>query len=214
MRSSSAFLLTALSFGSASVPSGGEVTPLERTLASAGFSELGVTDGVTVYRDEESGIVRVAAEGEIDAAPARVLEALVAYERHPGAIERVCESRVLERADGSLVVYQRLSLPIISDRDFVLRVEWGGSGDTTWVAYRAVTDAGPEEQDGIVRVKDHVGSWQLRPARDGAATRARYQMHVDLAGDLPAWMAGSHAGDEIPALFAAIGRLARATGGE
>ncbi|MBI5489765.1 MAG: hypothetical protein HY905_20695 [Deltaproteobacteria bacterium] len=186
---------------------GTELTPMSRTLTSAGFAEIGTTDGVTAYQDEASEIIRVAAEGEFDSPPEKVLEALLAYDRQPGIVERVSESRVLERGENRIVVYQHLNLPVVSDRDYTLRVQWGKDGDTTWLVYKAVGDAGPAEKEGVVRVLDHEGSWQLQPIRDGAATKVRFQMHIDLAGSLPRWMARSGAADELPAMFESIRRL-------
>ncbi len=193
---------------------GDETTPMSDALDSAGFDAVADDQGVMVYVDPNSEIVRVAAEGQIDASPEKVREALLDYEHQVGVMKRLTESRVLERGSDSLLVYQRLTLPIVDDRDYTLRVKWGADGRTLWVKYTAVADQGPAARDGIVRVSNHSGSWQLSPIRSGEATWARFQMHMDLAGWIPHSLARSGAGDEVPALFASVRQLATTERGE
>jgi len=186
--------------------------PLSRSLSRSGYTRVAKKDGVTVYRDKRSSIIDLAAEGVVHASPEQVQRALLDYPHHTGRIPRVAESRVLERRDSTLLVYQRLDLPLISDRDFTLAVRWGRDEDRTrWVDFRAVR-RGPRCRRGVVRVTHHTGSWELRPIRGGRATLARYQLSIDLSGYLPRWLARSGAGKEVPALFKAIGDRLRLPG--
>ena len=137
-----------------------------------------------------------------------MLQALLDYRGQVGKIARLSESKVLSRSGNSLLVYQRLNLPVISDRDFNLKVSWWRDGDTTWVAYRAIKRGLPP-RDGVVRVSHHLGSWQLRPINNGRQTLVRFQVSIDLAGWLPRWMARSGSGKEVPELFVAIGDMIR-----
>lgn len=184
-----------------------ELTPLEYSLSSAGFERIAKAQGVTVYKDNDSDNIRIAAEGRIAAPPEVVLKALLAYEKQTGIIKRVTSSKVIERGPGWVLVYQHLNLPIISDRDFTLKVKWGADGDNLWVTYQAVTDRGPKKNEDIVRVSFHEGSWQLVPIMGGAVTQVRFQVSIDLAGSLPKFLARSGAGDEIPDLFASVRSL-------
>ncbi len=190
-----------------SIP-GDEWTPPEQPLTDEGFEMIAQEQGVTVYQSKEAKNIRVAAEGLVNAPPDEVLTALLDYEHQKGFIKRVTESKILDRKQHYLIVYQHLNLPIISDRDYTLFVVWGTSGDLRWVVYRAISDQGPPEKDGIVRVTDHEGSWQLKPmGANGEVTQLRFQMSIDLAGWLPRWLARSKAGDEVPDLFASIRAL-------
>jgi hypothetical protein len=152
--------------------------------------------------------VRIAAEGRIQAPPAAVRAALLSYNRHAGAVARVLESRVLSRGEGWLRVYQRLSLPIVSDRDFTLLVRWGSRGKLDWLHWQVAPGHGPPPREGVVRVALNQGTWQLYPVDGARATHARYMLRLDLAGSLPRFLARSGAGKEVPALFGAICRLA------
>ncbi len=190
-----------------SIP-GDEWTPPEQPLTDEGFEKIAQEQGVTVYQSKEAKNIRVAAEGLVNAPPDEVLTALLDYEHQKGFIKRVTESKILDRKQHYLIVYQHLNLPVISDRDYTLFVVWGTSGDVRWVVYRAISDRGPPEKDGIVRVTDHEGSWQLKPTgENGGVTQLRFQMSIDLAGWLPRWLARSKAGDEVPDLFASIRAL-------
>jgi hypothetical protein len=190
-----------------SIP-GDEWTPPEQPLTDEGFEMIAQEQGVTVYQSKEAKNIRVAAEGLVNAPPDEVLTALLDYEHQKGFIKRVTESKILDRKQHYLIVYQHLNLPIISDRDYTLFVVWGTSGALRWVVYRAISDHGPPEKDGIVRVTDHEGSWQLKPmGANGGVTQLRFQMSIDLAGWLPRWLARSKAGDEVPDLFASIRAL-------
>lgn len=201
-------LISALTF-LASSGSGAEteLTPLDISLQKEGFERIAYKFGVKAYKHKQSEIIRIAAEGRLAAPPERVLEVLLDYEGQVGKIDRVSESRILDRGPSWYLVYQRLNLPIIDDRDYVMYVDWGADGDNLWITYRAGSHRGPAERDGIVRVTHHRGSWQLKPVNDGSATLARFQTTIDLAGWLPRWLARSKAGDELPGLFQNLRRM-------
>lgn len=192
-----------------------EMTPLAVSLPQEGFERIAHKYGVSAYKHKESEIIRIAAEGRLAAPPERVLDVLLDYEGQVGKIDRVSESKILDRGPSWYLVYQRLNLPIIDDRDYVMYVDWGADGDTLWITYRAGSHRGPAERDGVVRVTYHLGSWQLKPIDHGRATLARFQSTIDLAGWLPRWLARSKAGDELPGLFQNIRRMlaSRVAGG-
>ncbi|MBK6847197.1 MAG: hypothetical protein IPG96_06520 [Proteobacteria bacterium] len=184
-----------------------ERIPLNVSLSAAGFEQIREQDGVRVYKHATSDIIRLGAEGRFAAPPDQVLAALLDYPGHVGVIKRVSESRVLQRGADWLLVYQHLNLPVISDRDFTLRVRSGHTGDLRWIEYNAAPQLGPPARSGIVRVTTHHGSWQLRPIEGGRATFARMQTTIDLGGLLPKWLARSGSGKEVPQLFFALRRL-------
>jgi hypothetical protein len=181
--------------------------PWRVNLKRAGFEEVARERGVTVYQDENAEILTVGAEGRIPAPARKVQQALLDYPRQVGVIERLREARVLERGLNWQLVYQRLELPLISDRDFTLYVTHGEHRGSYWVNYWSKPDAGPKEQRGAVRVTRHRGAWELVPIEGGRATRLRHEMSIDLGGALPPWLADSGAGDELPKVFGSICRL-------
>jgi START domain len=186
-----------------------EQTPLEVSFAERGFSKIASKQGVSVYKHRSADNIRIGADGRVAASPWQVLAAVLDYRHQVGVIDRLSESRVLARGRDWMLVYQRLNLPVISDRDFVLRVRWGQAADgTVWVRYRAVrSPRAPAPKSGVVRITHHQGSWQLRPLAVGTATQVRFQLSIDLSGWLPKWMARAGAGKELPALFGSVRQL-------
>ncbi len=197
-------IMMAVSFGVLSAASAADMIPWSDSLGSKGYALIAKEQAVCVYRLESAEYITLAAEGTIAAPPGKVRQVLLDYESHVNMVKQVVQSRILDRDSDWLVVYQRLELPIISDRDQTLLVKWGQKGKTLWMEFQAVTDRGPPERGDAVRICRHVGSWQLKPMLGGLFTRARYQVTIDLAGTLPKWMARGGAADEIPALFASI----------
>src|SRR5439155_915259 len=82
----------------------------------------------------------------------------------------LAESRVLERSPSELLVYQRLSPPVIADRDVTLRVTWGEEGGVMWVRSSVANHLGPEELDGVVRIPLDEILWRLEPIDGGRAS--------------------------------------------
>jgi hypothetical protein len=186
---------------------GAELTPLDRTLESQGFELINQKHGIKVYKHRTSRIIRIAGEGVMPAPIGDVREVITDYRGQAGKVDRVSESRVLREGANWLLVYQRLNLPIISDRDYTLMVRWGEDHGVQWVTFDSASWLAPPPRDGIVRVTDHHGSWQLRSVEGGRATFVRFQTRIDLGGSLPRWMARAGAGKEVPNVFANLCRL-------
>lgn len=179
---------------------------LATALTSEGFYQIGENQGVKVYRRDKGRGIELGAEGVIAAPPETVKAVLLDYANHPKWVKGLSESRVLSKEDHNLVVYQRLDLPVLDDRDYTLKVSWGEAGDAQWLKFTTANDQGPTPVKGVVRIAAHDGSWLLEPVDGGKATRAVYQFHLDLAGSFPAWMGKGKAGKDVPNLFENIRR--------
>jgi hypothetical protein len=151
-----------------------------------GFLPVGKCGEVQVYRHPIEIGIALGAEGPLDATPDRVQRVLTDYAHHLNWVQGLVESRVLKSGVNELYVYQRLDLPIVSDRDFTLHVRWGQLGDGRWLHFETANEVGPEPKRGIVRVPHHQGSWQL-DAIDGKRTNALYRFELDLGGSVPQW---------------------------
>ena len=178
-----------------------DMIPMDIPLTQAGFELIDHEQGVHVYKHTHSQLIHIAAEGFFQANVDQVQQVLLDYERHVGKVERVSECRIMRRSRDSLLVYQRLNLPVISDRDYFLTVHWGERNGVHWIHY-FTNKKRQKPRSGIVRVTRHRGSWQLRSTTKG--TLARYQSQIDMAGMLPLWLARSGACDEVSGLFVAI----------
>jgi hypothetical protein len=168
-----------------------------------GLERVGERHGVVIYRDPRLAGVALAAEGELPAPPERVRALLLDYE-HAQWVKGVGESRVLERHEDRLHVYQKLTLPVIADRDFTLKVTWGAEDGTLWLRFSADNARGPAPIAGVVRVHVHDGEWQLVPIDGGRRTRAHYRFHLVLGGSVPGWLGRGQAVRDIAGLFQAI----------
>lgn len=177
---------------------------LAGSLASQGFASIGEEHGVKVYRRDQRGGIELGAEGNIPAPPSVVLAVLSDYASHPKWVHNLAESRVLDRKEHSLDVYQRLDLPVLKDRDYTLRVTWGADGDARWLKFSTANERGPRPVHQVVRLATNEGSWYLEPIDGGRGTHAIYQFHMDLGGSFPSWMGKGRAGKDIPHLFDAI----------
>jgi hypothetical protein len=175
----------------------------------ASYKHVGGKSGVEVYRQMNSPVIDLAAEGDIEAPPQVVRDVLLDYPNASKVTNNVAESRVLEKSGKEIVVYQRLKLPVISDRDFTLHATWGTRGQTLTTQFAVDNARGPEARDGLVRISTLQGGWELEPIRGGAATHARYRVQIDLAGSVPKWMVSGGAVKNIPKLFEGLRKEAR-----
>ena len=173
-------------------------------LAGEGYERIGGHAGVDVWR-RSGHAIDLAAEGDIDAPPDVVLKVLTDYASHPKWVHGLAVSRVLDKSNGALDVYQRLHLPMLDDRDFAMHVEWSGAGDDREIHFATTNDKCPGPPDkGVVRVPLHQGSWRLEAVDGGRHTHAVYRFKMELGGSLPMWMARGRAAKDVPALFDAI----------
>ncbi|HEY2743524.1 MAG TPA: SRPBCC family protein [Polyangia bacterium] len=178
--------------------------------APPNFKHVGGAHGVEVFRQEKSPVIDLYAEGDIESPPSVVRDVLVDWDHASKLTHNVGESRVVAKGANETFVYQRLKLPIVSDRDFTLRTSWTQRGGTFVEQFAVDNSRGPAPRDGIVRVSVMQGSWTLDPIRDGAATHARYHVQIDMAGSIPRWMVSGGAAKDIPKLFDGVRKQAAA----
>lgn len=181
-------------------PSAGRAPAPASALAAEGFTLVGEEKGVRVYSREKRAGVEFAAEASLPAPPDQVGRALVDYSNHSKWQKHLKENKVLARGADSVVVYQRLDLPVIDDRDFTLQVTWGAEGPIRWIRFVTANERGPKPVSGVVRVNAHEGGWRLEP--EGASgTHAVYRFHLDIAGSVPSWLGKGQAKDDIVDFF-------------
>ena len=108
--------------------------PLGTDMKQAGYKQIANKKGVKVYKHGKSKTIRIGAQGRIPASAEQILAALLSYESQVGQIDRLSECRVLHRGANHMLVYQRLNLPVISDRDFTLKVKWWKKNGVTSVS--------------------------------------------------------------------------------
>ncbi|MFN2623668.1 MAG: SRPBCC family protein [Chthoniobacterales bacterium] len=169
-------------------------------------------DGVTIHRRQRALSNESKAIGEIAASTDVVNAVLEDVESYTSFMPYTTECRVLKREGEMILAYQRISPPMVSDRDYTIRVHTNvkkGEGGTIYSS-RWVTDnaAGPGEKRGVVRVNLCEGSWLLEPTGPNS-TRATYQIYSDSGGLIPSFIKERAGPAGIRKLFAAIRKQAR-----
>ncbi len=170
------------------------------------YVSIGGHDGVQVFLRKDTAAIELAAVGEFDAPPAEVQAALLDYGAHVRVNKHLAESTVLSRRPGEQIVYQHLKLPVISDRDFTLRVTWR-DGDPRGLRFSIDGAHGPAPTKKAVRMTVLNGRWDLEPIRDGNATRAVYHVQIDFAGSVPRWMVRGGAAKDLPGVYMGMRQL-------
>jgi hypothetical protein len=104
---------------------------------------------------------------------------------------------LLRRERAALITYDYVDVPILSDRDVVMRIDLARDADPAQPAVRwhAIEGEGPRPPAGVVRMPSYEGTWTLTPTSSG--TLAVYQSHVDFGGSVPRALVESRLPAEI-----------------
>jgi hypothetical protein len=176
---------------------------------SGGWMEEAKGDGVLIHSRARAGsdLKEFRGIGLIDAPPHVVFAVLDDTESYPQFMPYTSECRVLKREKNTVLAYQRLDLPFVSDRDYTLRSRheiWRGpDGPIYRIRWEPANDLGPASKPGVQRVKLCEGGWLLEPDPSGG-TRAVYSIYTDNGGALPAFLASNASRIAIRKLFDAI----------
>ncbi|MGZ3457874.1 MAG: SRPBCC family protein [Archangium sp.] len=176
-----------------------------------------VADGDVVIRVRERpdipGGREVWAEGDMAADLQDIQSALSDHESFRQWMPYVTESRVLSAGpEGTRVTYTRLDLPIISNRDYVLRVvdEQTRAADGTRVFHQRWSPDNQvlPERSGVVRLHHNEGSWDFAPRGEGRVHFV-YRFTVEPGGSIPGFLAGFGQKDAVMATVHAVEKRAR-----
>jgi hypothetical protein len=174
-----------------------------------GYKHVGGDKGVTVYRQMQSPVIDLQAEGDFEAPPSAVMATILDFDHAREVTDHVRESRILGRGNREATVYQRLDLPVVADRDFTVRVQWGNKAGARWTHFVVDNAKGPQPTKGVVRVPVMNGGWELTPIRGGTATHGVYRVQIDMAGSIPKWMVSGGAAKDLPKLFEGVRKQLR-----
>ncbi|MDQ6938811.1 MAG: START domain-containing protein [Verrucomicrobiota bacterium] len=178
-------------------------------MAEEGWKEESDAKGVVIQSRLRPGssLKEFRAVGAIEATPAKVFAVIDDAESYAGFMPYVAEARVLRREKNSAVLYQRLSLPLVSDRDYTIvskhETSLGPDGPIYRVHWEAANNLGPLVKSGVVRVNLCEGGWLLEPNGPNT-TRATYLIYTDSGGAIPAFIANNGSRVAIRKLFEAV----------
>lgn len=171
------------------------------------------SDGVKIWTREltNSSIRELKAETVLTVAAERIWSVLLDVESYPEFMPHVVESKLLKKLPDGYIHYQRLDPPLVSERDFTVRVTHTTDADTgvyerVWKETDA-TDTKP--RDGVVRMPINRGKWVLRQV-DANKTKVLYYVHADVGGAIPDWIAGRANRISVPKMLVAVEKRARA----
>ncbi len=182
--------------------------------ACTAWVKVATKDGVVICSRTRAGspIKEFRSVGEIAASSKAVFAVLDDPEAYPSFMPYTTECRILRRTRNSLITYQRLDLPLVSDRDYTLRSSHskkaGPNGPIYRILWKPANNLGPGRKPGVQRVEVCEGSWVLEPT--GAnTTRATYVIYSGTGGAIPAFIANSGSQIAIRKVFDAIRKEAR-----
>lgn len=198
----------------------GQIVPLFLCFAITGSAQAATwtkaaqEKGITIYTRDKPGsdIKEVKAVGTVDSPPHACMNVVEDLGNFKDFMPFTKESKILGR-DGEKVVfsYQFLSLPLINNRDYSLRIvdetppaKPGEAPAYYKSAWTPANGKGPAPRDGVVRVEVNTGHWRFDPVDGGKQTKVTYYLFTDPGGMIPAFMANRANTQAIPDMFAAV----------
>ena len=160
-----------------------------------------------------SPVDEVMIETHFSATPERLYALVNNYAAFADFIPSVAESRVLEVAGAVQWVFHHLHFPgPVADRVYVIqsRGDISGTPPAAWRVEWALSERDFPQVDlpAGIRPDSLSGFWEIESADDAGMTKARYAVHTDPGGQLPAWLVMRMTDRYVQRVVAAIrGRL-------
>jgi hypothetical protein len=182
--------------------------------ADDGWRRVDLEHGILVEARDVPGsaLHEVRASAHSDASVAAIMAVLWHHEVHPSFVPHVRHVEVIRDAGDERILYEQVDVPLLRDRDIVLRAHRTADPATgvADVTTTAITDEGPPPSSRFVRVQSSASHWHLVPAATGG-TDVTYAIRTDAGGIVPAWIVNRAQHDAVPDLVHAI--LLRAESG-
>lgn len=177
---------------------------------AGGWNAVHSRDGVAVSARPRAGskIHEMQAVSDMDAPAERLLMVLDDIERYPSFMPPTTVARLLSREKDQSYYYMEINPPVIARRDYCIRVGMQRFPDGKLRSYWATDNAScpASERRGVVRVPSNSGEWILEPIDGGRRTHVTYRCHIEVGGQVPAWMVNRVSATELPNVFAAVRR--------
>jgi hypothetical protein len=183
-----------------------------RALADDGWRRVDEEHGIVVDARDVPGssLHEVRASIHSELSPATIAAVVWRYEEHDRFVPRLEHAEVVrDVGPDERIVYEQLALPLLKDRDVVLRARRETAADGTIdIRTTAIDGEGPPPTSRFVRVQTSAGHWHLAPSAGG--TDVVYEIRTDVAGSVPAWIVNRAQREAVPDLVEAM--LDRARG--
>ncbi len=175
------------------------------------------TQGVTVMRREREGsaIKEVRATGVFNAPAADVFAIINDLDNYTRFMPYTAEVKVLEREanDKKVLCYQRLTAPLVAERDYLIYIEEEGTSTDNgktgtlkvrWTSAPKEKDKLMPERKDVVRVRINDGYWELQGNADGTKTFGTYYVYSSPGGEVPTFLVNIANTEAVPKLFGSI----------
>lgn len=158
---------------------------------------------------DNNAIKEVWAVGTMEAEVQDIQSAIMDAEAYPRFMPYFKESRYLTAAQdsGTRMVYSRMALPFVNERDYVVRVtliqsvKEDGSGEfiNRWEAVHGQVPA----RNNVVRLKFNTGTWEVRPMPNGKS-QVTYRVACDPGSWVPGFALDAANKRGVPETFKAV----------
>jgi hypothetical protein len=165
-----------------------EVAQFDHDDASAHWKPVAAQEGLTLERRSVPGSRYYEYRSVIDVPlpPARVADEVWRVLRD-GDMEALKHRDILRASDGELVIYDQIRTPIVSDRDYTIRVRRVVEGERTQFRCTTANELGPPPARGYVRIPVIRAGWMTAPDGRGG-TLLTYYAFSEPGGSLPAFL--------------------------
>lgn len=184
------------------------ITPVVTTFADSEWELVTNNQGIKVWTREKAGsaVKEVMTSGAVDAPSWRVLKVVTDLDGYANFMPHTKESRILEKEGNEALFYTRVAPPLISDRDYTLKIvstRIEGRERDFLIRFEQANDRGPATIKGVVRVDVVRGYWQLETKNEGA-TLLTYYVFTEPGGSVPDGLANKANVQSVPAIIKAV----------
>jgi ribosome-associated toxin RatA of RatAB toxin-antitoxin module len=163
-------------------------------VSAIAWEKLSDERGVVIERRVVPGstLPEIRATARSPLPPSVIAETIWNYHEYPQFIPNLKRLDILSDTGDDRLTYEQVSVPLLSDRDYTVRVR--KRADTAAqryeISFQTENDTGPPPDRRHVRVAHIRGKWTVEPAADGAGSLVRYQVQAEGGGSIPNWIAG------------------------
>ena len=157
--------------------------------AEPSYEKVEETDGVTVEQRPVAGskFVELRFTMLSDKTPKSLCAAAFGDGKFDPQEPDLKARAVVSESEDERVTYDEITPPLVSNRDYVVRVRRFWEGAACQLVFEAVPGVGPAPKDGWVRITKLKGFWRFEPAEAGR-TRFTYVVFSDPGGSLPPFL--------------------------
>jgi len=143
-------------------------------------------DGIAISRrpGRTSGFHEVRFQARHPAAPQRLADFV--WDGFSQAHPPVQQRDFVVRQPGEIVFHDRVHAPVVSDREYTMRIVRERDGDVLRLVFRTAPELGPPPTPGLVTLPIAQGQWEFRP--DATGTAVTYTVYSEPGGGVPAFL--------------------------